>query len=198
MSDHSVHTQLAEYFRIYGGARAVLRSPFMWAATVGTALCAPLWLKQDWWADVISIIPGLLGVSLAAFTLFLSAGSENFRNIIAGRSEDDADCDLPSPYLKTASIFLHFLTIQLVALLFSLLAKSAYKLSAPPWFTSINEFIRPVFWGLGYFLFLYALMVVLAASLGVFEVVRWYDDYATDLHSNQSEENKDQQADAQR
>lgn len=177
---------VAEYWGTYGGKAELFRSPYLYFAILLVPATYGIWSKHGWWSDVLSIIPGLMGISLAAFTLFLSAGSEKFREIIAGEDEAEASSDItqPSPFRKTASVFLHFLVVQIVAIILAFIAKSSYSLPAFSWFEKFNEEISLAFWCVCFFIFTYSLLAALAASFAIFEVVNWFDDYVTQEKKN--------------
>jgi hypothetical protein len=48
------------------------------------------------------------------------------------------------------------------------------------WFRII-DLTLPIFWMLGYLMFVYSLFVALAAALNVFTLSNWFDDYATKM-----------------
>ena len=104
-----------EYWGVYGGWRELLKSPYLYIALFLLPLMVGIWSRQAWWDVVLLILPNLLGLSLAAFTLFLGAGSETFRELIAGEDETEVKDGkvIPSPFIKTAVIFLHFLIVQI-------------------------------------------------------------------------------------
>jgi hypothetical protein len=185
-STPGVNVLFREYWSLYGGVREISRSAYFRFAFLIFIATFGLWGKPGWWADVLSILPGLMGISLAAFTLFLSAGSESFRQNIAGDVPNEGIVDQPageevpeveaaSPFVRTAVVFLHFLVIQFIALILAICAKSFYAVKAPEWFVSINYFASLFLWGLSFLVFIYALSVVLAASFAVYEIVRWFD-----------------------
>jgi len=169
-------TQISEYWAAYGGAKSVIRSEFFWLSLALTAITFGVWREPNWWELVLQTVPTLLGLSLAALTLFLGVGSEGFRETIAGNETDDSE---PSPFRKTAAVFVHFLVIQSAALFFAFAASAAYKVEAPPELYQLNEAVKPIFWFICYFFFVYSLFTVLAAAFAIFEVVHWFDCYVT-------------------
>lgn len=173
-----------EYWRAYGGTASLFRSPYLYSAFAISLVLFGLWTKVGWWADVLAIVPGLMGISLAAFALFLSAGSEKFRQMLAGKESFAASSSEPSPFLRAAAVFLHFLLVQFLATMAALVAKSASTVVAPIMLESIVQFLAPGFWFLGFFLFIYALVLIVAAGFAVFEVVNWFDEFASIENEN--------------
>jgi len=168
-------TQIGDYWFAYGGWRALLKSEIFWLSLMLAVVSMRIWKSANWWQIVIETVPTLLGLSLAALTLFLGVGSEEFRTWLAGR-ESVGDV---SPFKKTAAVFVHFLVIQATALLMAFLASAIYAYPVLCGFEEANNFARPIFWALGYFFFIYALFTILAAAFAVFEVVHWFDEFVT-------------------
>lgn len=169
--------QVLEYWSRYGGFHELAKSPYIYLALALLPLTYGSWSSPGWWGDVLSILPSLMGVSLAAFTLFLGAGSEGFREVIAG--SDEGGAPTLSPFVKTATVFLHFLVVQFIGIVLALVSKSFYALPSPDFFLGFNLIAGGVLWAFSYFVFLYALSVVLAASFAVYEVVCWFDDFVS-------------------
>lgn len=168
---------LSRYWLSYGGLRSLLRSPYFWTALILTLALYPAWSQPGWWNDVITIMPSLLGFSLGGYALWLAIGDDEFRKLISGSSIDGK----PSPYMKVNATFAHFIILQITATIIAILAKTYYfKLSEDnPLFilTTYKAFhiICGTGYFLGYFIFIYALLSALAATLALFRVSSWYD-----------------------
>ncbi|HZZ79386.1 MAG TPA: hypothetical protein VFE62_12760 [Gemmataceae bacterium] len=168
------------YWKIYGGWRAVFESPYAYAAAGATALMAPIWLRPSWWDLVLSILPSLLGFSLAGFAVFLAFGDDGFRRVIGGKRSSD-ESDEASPYLQFSAAFLHFIVVQILAICASLFAKSFYMIRLTnKYVISFNEIIKPIWWAFGFLLFAYAILSALAAAMAIFALTRSFDDYLTE------------------
>lgn len=76
------------YWRAYGGWIALLKSPYFHAALVLLALTFHTWTAEDWWEDVTSVLPNLLGFTLGGFAIFIGFGDERFRALLAEPEED--------------------------------------------------------------------------------------------------------------
>jgi hypothetical protein len=168
----------SRYWRAYGGWRALRRSPYLHLALLLLLATYATWSQKEWWDQVISIMPNLLGFTLGGFAMFLGFGDEKFRALLA-EPDEDMPGD-PSLYVSLCSTFVHFILIQLCAIVCALLAKSWWFEFAWPGF--IKQ-ILPVFnWlggALGYGLFLYAVTSVLAATMHVFRIATWYEKHQT-------------------
>lgn len=167
----------ARYWRAYGGLPALVRSFYLHAALVTTLICANAWLTPGWWDQVTSILPNVLGFTLGGFAIFISFGDEKFRRLLA--EHDDDDLDAPTAYVKLCSTFVHFILVQILALLVAITAKAMYF----PWEQSPELFKAALPWlngaaGLGgYALFIYSLTSALAATMHVFRIASMYESF---------------------
>lgn len=177
MRDENVrlHGQIGEYWTAYGGISSILKSEFFWLSVILAAATFKLWKTPKWWDLVLAAIPALMGISLAAFTLFLSAGSEKFRELVAG--QDSGKSQPPSLFVGTAAIFVHFLFVQFIALILALLSAAFYEVECPIWFSQFEPVARFILWGFSYFFFIYSICTILAASFAIFEIVQWFDKF---------------------
>lgn len=174
------------YVRAYGGVRAMLRSPYLHLSIVLTALSFNLWSQPGWWERPIAVLPNLLGFSLGGFAVWLASGDDAFRATLAGRTVkiengDVVLADRDSPYLAVSATFTHFVVVQVASLLFALTCMSLnFTLDDD---ALLLKFVTRqqieqgtvVAGGVGYWLFLYSLILALAAVLGLFRISSWYD-----------------------
>ena len=166
------------YWNAYGGIKAIGSSGYFWFSVIVTLACFKLWTAPGWWDSVLAILPNLLGFSLGGFALWLAIGDDQFRKIIAKKSLDD-------PYTVYAEInasFVHFIVLQVAALICALLAKGLnFELPKTSWLliNYYEEFFVICGFGafLGFLLFVYALMSALAATLGLFQITFMYETY---------------------
>ena len=173
MSENAAKTR--GYWFDYGGWRALFASRYFWVALVGAGLLFPIWSKSGWWDLVLGIIPSLLGVSLAAFALFLGAGTERFRQLLA--SKELADEGGSPPFVVVSATFVHFIVVQVLAVATALFCSAAYKMEVVSGFEVINSVLSYCFWGIGFFFFSYSILLVLAAAFGIYEISRWFEEF---------------------
>ncbi|KTC43711.1 hypothetical protein AO262_10750 [Pseudomonas fluorescens ABAC62] len=175
----------AEFWSLYGGLRSLLTSIYFGAAVVTTLLCFGLWREPGWWDIVISSIPTLLGFTLAGLAVFMSMDS-GFSKVIAGGSKPK----LPSPFLSLISSFVHFILVQTIALLYALVSKALNFVlpGMPDWYYHTISYMTPAAGGIGFFIFLYAIMLVVAATFSIFRSSKWFESYIDQL--SESEERK--------
>lgn len=168
---------VTRYWDIYGGRAALVRSPYFHLSVALTIITADSWLNGPWWLTVNSVLPNLLGFTLGGFAIFLGFGDEKFKEVIAGKS--DKSKTAPSPYLSVSATFLHFVMVQIVALLWSLTAGALHFELPWPNVASVTQKIGIVGDAIGYWLFLYGITLAAAAGIAIFRVAGWYDGYQT-------------------
>ena len=164
-----------------GGWCATLRSFDFRLALFVWALASPFWLGTKWPDQVVAILPNLLGFTLGGFAIFLGFGSDEFKGAIASGDERT------SPYLSVSAAFMLFVSFQIAALLWAIVASAMYAWPIPvillPWETWI-QYGAKVGGGIGYFLFCYSVALILRAAVRIFRLSRWYNMY---LHSARRE-----------
>lgn len=143
---------LGRYWRIYGGWSAMLTSVYFHVAIVLAVICYPLWIDGDtrWATFCLGAVPNLLGFSIGAFAIILSFGGKFVATL------QNAD-ESRSSYLGVVAAFVHFILVQTLALLISLVG------AAHP--TSVGGFI-------GFVVFAYALILAVAATMRLFRLAR--------------------------
>lgn len=165
----------SRYWQAYGGLRAVVRSPYFHASMVLLALTQHTWSNPEWWDIVVGALPNLLGFSLAGFAIFIGFGDERFRSLLA-KPEEDAQ--QPTIYVSLCATFVHFILVQILALIYAVVAKSWWFYAS--WMEPVRDLLpyaNQVAGALGYALFLYALASVLAATMHVFRIAAMYESY---------------------
>jgi len=161
------------YWRGYKGWGALARSPYLHLAIVFSLLMFPYW-EKEWWQIALTVISNLLGFSVGGYAIWLAIGEQGFTDKLAGPGRDK---DNPSPYIIINATFVHFVFVQVLAMLAALLfqawvpepidAEMPIQMWTAIWFLSAA----------GYTLFLYALFMALAAAFTIFRISRWYDHF---------------------
>ena len=154
------------YWRIYGGWKALLTSPYFHLAVILTAVCYPLWSKAGTEsADLaISVIPSVMAFSLGGMAIVLAFSGGRFLTVIR-QGGDDA-----SLFMTVIANFFHFLVIQTLALISALVALSFPKLLVPS--------------GVAFFFLAYSVTAAIASAASLFNVSRIYNVVGDD--ENQS------------
>jgi hypothetical protein len=107
---------LSVYWQVYGGSRALFRSPAFLASIIISTVCFPIWTQNLSAGYVFSVVPNLLGFSIGAMAIVLAFPTTKIFEIITEEGRDD------SYYLDLAAKFCHFVFVQVSALIFALVA----------------------------------------------------------------------------
>lgn len=163
---------LRRYFRSYGGRDALVGSPYLHVSLVVALALFGIWGQRSWWEIPIGVLPNILGFSIGGFAMFLTFGDERFRNASAGTKK----VGKPSPLMIFSSTFLHFIFVQVAALLLALVARSE-PLS---WFDfgalePVVGTFKYVGWYVGFGMFCYAILSTVAACAALFRLVAIFD-----------------------
>jgi len=169
----------SRYWTAYGGARALVRSFYLHLSIVLLLLTFNAWTAPAWWDQSLSVLPNLLGFTLGGFAIFIGFGDEKFRSLLA---EPEEDASQPTIYVSLCSTFVHFILVQVLALIYAAIAKSWWFYAE--WMNPVRPFL-PFLNGLagaiGYGLFLYALTSIIAATMHVFRIASMYESYQRNI-----------------
>lgn len=181
----------AVYWKSYGGLVGIVSSPFFHASLLLLMITAGIWTAENWWATVTSILPNVLGFTLGGYAIWLAWGDEEFKKLISGKKAildgngGHVEQSQASPYMEVSATFAHFVMVQLLALLAAIVAQGLnFCPSEDSWIRSVFSrdalaVVRMLGWGVGFWLFLYALMTALAAAMAIFRITHWYDAHQT-------------------
>ncbi|WP_426414238.1 hypothetical protein [Bradyrhizobium ganzhouense] len=153
---------LQNYWSVYGGRSALLKSPYLHIALLLTGVCFLHWPKADTAAhaaDVaVGVLPNLLGFTVGALAIVLAFSSADIFRLL---SEDG---EPTSFFLTLTANLVHFIFVQVAALVTGIVAK-------------IVDFrILDV---LSLFLLFYAVLVTLSAAFQLFQTARIYNAKAS-------------------
>ncbi|MDD2270978.1 MAG: hypothetical protein PHP95_08645 [Desulfuromonadaceae bacterium] len=169
------------YWSAYGGWKALFSSFYLHISFVLLIVLYPLWSKDGWWDTVITIMPNMIGFSLAGLSIWLATGDEKLKSTISGTHP--ASSGKHSPYIKTNASFVHFILVQVSALLAAIIAKAYYIVP----FSIFAKYDYPclilIGWGAGFLLFLYAIATAVAVTMSIFRVSTWYDAHQAKLRA---------------
>lgn len=160
-------------FRIFGGLKGIIQSCFFWVAFAIWLISMPGWTSAEWWKDTIAVLPNLLGFTLGGFAIFLGFGSDSFKEMIISENEEKAQ------YLSVSSTFLMVVAVQVLALLWAIGCAATWQ-PTPTWLASLSEVFfygKFAFWGVGFFLYIYAISMAFQAALRIFRLSRWYHSF---------------------
>lgn len=167
------------YWQSYGGWSTLIRSPYFHAAVVLTAITTHTWTEKEWWSQVLSILPSLLGFTIGGFTLFLAVGSDKFRTLLSAKDPGES----ASMMEMISASYVHFIVVQTLAIVCAIVAAATY-FPPPDFLLSAIEavglpgvrtitILRLIGWGFSYLVFLYAIALVVAACMAIFRTATW-------------------------
>lgn len=181
MTDSKKAGIYARYWAAYGGWSALLRSGYLWGALALLPITFKLWLEPSctangcsaWWDLSLGVLPNLLGFTLGGFAVFLGFGDSRFVGVISTPSNPKNPFSL---YVMVCSNFVHFILVQMMALLAAVIAKSLWF--EAEWMQSLESLLpygNAFFGFIGFGLFLYALMLLAATTMQLFMLASMHE-----------------------
>jgi hypothetical protein len=184
-----------QYWSLYGRWSGLVTSPFFVAAVILTVICAPFWWDSSWWSLSTSLIPAILGFSVAAFALLMSIGDDSFKlrfgQVRPGRKK--------SALSSVSTAFFHSIVVQILALGLALVGGarilSAFLAFVPDAMQHEIVAIPLVvaaksFRALGFLFVAYSLTSSLAAAMTIYRLSRIYSTHATRMLALQADKEK--------
>lgn len=157
----------AALYSNHGGVAAMIRSAYFWLAVVGAAASYSL-AKTETWIDIAqNILPSLTGFSIAAYALLFAVLDQTSREVLSKPSEELGG---KRPLLLVVSSITHAITVQVIAIVYSIIyfSKSIPSFDFLVKYIHISNFIFSLI-GLG--LTLYAIFLILAVVFSVYRVL---------------------------
>jgi hypothetical protein len=130
------------------------------------------WTNPEWPDDVVAIVPSVLGFSLGGYAMLLAFGDVKFLQLLAEPEEEGA----VSYYVALNASFVHFIVVQILALVMALIGKAYVTEPLCVWTVPS---------AIAYFVFLYSIMAALAATFAVFRMASLYGRIARRLRDDQ-------------
>jgi hypothetical protein len=176
---------LKSYFTCYGGVKRVVSSPYTHLAILLTLACWRMWHSPSWYTTPLAVLPSLLGFTLAAYALLLAFGDEGFLGFLAAVRPSSAPPEdaAASVLTNVSAIFLHFVIVEIVALLMAVVGSSIWSSQIdmsglPFWLCAFLERVRLGYAALATLAFNLAIVMALAAALDIYHATKWYVAYA--------------------
>jgi hypothetical protein len=163
------------YWKIYGGFRALFKSPYLHFAVLTSIICFPIWTKSDspFWYDLpLTALPNLLGFTLGGYAILLSFGNEKFLMKLCANDDEG-----PSPFMNVNGAFVHFIVVQACALFISIISLC--------W-----EIKTGFFAFIGFTIFMYSLLTGVAAAFSILRLGKWYDIFLANKYKKLKEKKK--------
>ena len=172
------------YWTVYGGTRALFSSPYAHAALVLLPFTYGIWARPNWWDVPLAVLPSLVSFTLAGYAMLMAFGNDRFKDFLRDRNGQEG------PLLPMSATFAHFIFVQIFAIIAALVLKTRPLQTISELYPSMTEitfmktrlrfYCGMVCWGAGFFMFLYSLTSVVAATLSVFRVTRWFNMFDPD------------------
>jgi len=170
--------RVRRYFGDYGGWKAVLGSPFFGVSFLLAAVSYSWWLSGAWADTAIAVIPNLLGFSLGTYALLFSLMSSNMKRALKALRNSRGVTYLD----EVNATFLHFIFCQVAALLWAFCYKqtvitdlAAVIAKRWPCDLDLHPAVSAVIGFFGLLLFLYSVLLAVAASMAVYRLARIVD-----------------------
>lgn len=149
----------SRYWKIYGGWRALLSSPYLYFAAIVTLICYPIWLSEEkllrtWPQFCIDVIPSIMGFSLGGMAILLAFSHKEFLTAI--REEGDES----SLFMNAVVLFFHFLLIQVIAILLAVISKS---------------YSSDILSAVGFYFTIYGILSALGIAAALFQIARIFN-----------------------
>lgn len=169
-------TLWGRYWKYYGGIKAVVNSLYFGLSVLVALACFNVWRAPAWWDTVIASVPTMLGFTLAGLAVLLGMDSK-FSKFISGPGSNGG----PSPFVRMISTFVHFVVLQVLALIYAIVCKSLYfeLPGMPDWFYWVMAWVTPVAWFIGFLIFIYAIFSMLAATFSILWTSEWLDKFVS-------------------
>lgn len=167
------------YWSAYGGWKALFSSFYLFVSLLILVILYPLWSKDGWWDTVITIMPNMIGFSLAGLSIWLATGDEKLKSTISGTHP--VSSGKHSPYIRTNASFVHFILLQVFALMAAITAKAYYIEPFGVFKKYDYQYLILFGWGLGFLIFVYAMATAVAVTMSIFRVSTWYDSHQSKL-----------------
>ena len=158
------------YWENYGGFKAILSSPYFMISLLLTIFIVTFGASVKWYEHTLNILPDILGFSIGSFAILISLGDNKFRKKLSAEKDNQKS----TPFMIINSSFVHFIFIQIIAILFALISQ-------------IVELENIVFFFIGIFLLIYALVLTLAATLVILKFSLWYQEFLNNEREGKNE-----------
>ncbi|MFG1362449.1 hypothetical protein [Xanthobacter versatilis] len=157
----------------YGGVGATLRSLYFWISACLSAFSYTLIIQTGWESLNISIMPSMIGFTVAAFALMFAILDQKSLGVLLPKDKDGK-----SPIITIASNITHAVTVQTFSLIIALCRSLISKDELLNRFKMCNidikyycELLSSIFSFIGIFATFYGIILVVATILSIFRVL---------------------------
>lgn len=154
------------YWSNYGGISEIIKSPYFKISIIISIILSIFGETECWFDLPLNILPNILGFSIGAYAILLALGNSNFWKILSKKENNISK----TPFMEINASFVHFIFIQILAILFALIAKLILLKNI-------------LFVIIGLFLMIYAILSALASTLVILKLAEWYQEYLNKIKS---------------
>lgn len=151
------------FWAAYGGWKTMAKSGYLWSSFVLTLFLWKFWTVPKWWEVSLAILPSTAGFTLGGYAILLAFGDDAFRKLLAR-----AKTSTGNALLEMSSAFAMFIFIQVVGLVLAITSKAWHPDETAP------SKLELVLWFFGAWLLFYALALLVAATLRIYDVSALY------------------------
>lgn len=151
--------EISHYWKLYGGARALLGSPYVYISLCLTVVCVHFSSTKTTAAEIaVGVLPNLLGFTVGALAIVLAFSSGPVFETLAQKGKPE------SFFMKLTASLIHFILVQVLALTSAIVARMTEKATLDV---------------ITLFLLFYAVLVTFAAGLQLFLTALIYNAKAS-------------------
>ncbi|HHP4841521.1 TPA: hypothetical protein ACSB0Y_001228 [Acinetobacter baumannii] len=181
-----LQSPLKQYWAAYGGWGALFSSKYLWFSFVFTLMCYSFWSKSpdEFINMALSALPNLLGFALGGYAVWLGIGDQQLKKLLS-QYDSDQNENQSSDFMVVNATFVHFILVQIITLIYIVFLKtnsfSELVLYLKEYYlfseclTKLLSFSSKLAYGLSFFMFIYSILSMLAATWAVFSIARWSD-----------------------
>lgn len=164
---NGVAGSFALYWKLYGGSKAVFASPYFVTSLAISFLCQPIWSVPSWVEMPLAILPNVLGFSLGGYAILIGFSDEKLKRILV-----KSKAGSPSAFLRVNATFVHFIVVQVVALVAGVLSKAWMKPSLHDGWLYWLQIVSSL---AGFTAFTYSISLAVAATFAIFQIGQWFN-----------------------
>lgn len=161
---------LRDYWSLFGGLEALIGSPYAWASFLITTFLWRFKGKMTWMEPTFSILPNLLGFTVAAYAILVAFGNDDFKRIILAYPKKSKH----SFFMTLNGTFCHFIITQSTTLVYAVLFKAL----------GLNAIY---YQAVGMFLLIYSILLSIAVALAMLTIARTYQTITIDRISKEGD-----------
>lgn len=150
---------LKSYYQSFGGIKEYIRAPYIHLSIVIGVLTYSEEGQNFWYSLPITILPSVLGLTIAGFAVVVTFGDEQFKTFLLKHVNGNKPA-----YSIINSTFIHFIIIQVLAICYAAICY-------------LNNIISGYLAIIGYIIFILAIIYSLAVAFAITKMSTIHFDY---------------------